>query len=382
MKRLISYVVIFVLGFGACALILNQMGYIPSSGGRSVIDGLTARPMPQIGGKGGNPIVQAVAKVGPAVVNIDTVTERRVESPFPSFIPIPMPAEKQVVQGQGSGVIISKDGYVLTNNHVVAGARDIGVRLEDGRKFKARVVGRDGFTDLAVLKVNGNNLPFAKLGDSDALRVGDWAIAIGNPLGFGSSVSVGVISAKKRTDLPVGEGQQLKEAIQTDAAINRGNSGGALANINGEVVGINTAIASTEPGQGSIGIGFAIPINYARGTVKNLIAKGKIVRPYLGVVVGTLQGDLANWYKQRGFTSGKGAVVYQVQPETPAAKGGLMQGDIITKIDDRNIRGPDDVSKNVQKCKVGQVVRLTIWREKGGSRILGAKLAEMPQDMP
>ena len=375
MKKLISYVVVFVLGFGACALILNQMGYVPSSGGRTVIDGLTAHPMPPIGGKGGNAIVQAVAKVGPAVVNIDTLTERRVPGAFPGFLP-------KVVTGQGSGVIISKDGYVLTNNHVVAGARDISVRLEDGRKFKARVVGRDGFTDLAVLKVNGNNLPFAKLGDSDSLRVGDWAIAIGNPLGFGSSVTVGVISAKKRTDLPVGLGQQLKEAIQTDAAINRGNSGGALANINGEVVGINTAIASTEPGQGNIGIGFAIPINYARGTVKNLIAKGKIVRPYLGVVVGTLQGDLANWYKQRGFTSGNGAVVYQVQPETPAAKGGLMQGDIITKIDDRDIRGPDDVSKNVQKCKVGQVVRLTVWRENGGSRILGAKLAEMPQDMP
>ena len=280
MKKLISYVVVFVLGFGACALILNQMGYVPSSGGRSAVDGLTAHPMPPIGGKGGNPIVQAVAKVGPAVVNIDTVTERRVPGAFPGFFP-------QIVTGQGSGVIISKDGYVLTNNHVVAGARDIGVRLEDGRRFKARVVGRDGFTDLAVLKINGRNLPFAKLGDSDSLRVGDWAIAIGNPLGFGSSVTVGVISAKKRTDLPVGEGQQLKEAIQTDAAINRGNSGGALANINGEVVGINTAIASTEPGQGNIGIGFAIPINYARGTVKGLIAKGKIVRPYLGVIVET-----------------------------------------------------------------------------------------------
>jgi serine protease Do len=381
-KKLISYVVIFVLGFGACALILNQMGYIPSSGGRSVIDGLTAHPMPPIGGKGGNPIVQAVAKVGPAVVNIDTVTERRVESPFPSFIPIPMPAEKQVVTGQGSGVIISKDGYVLTNNHVVAGARDISVRLEDGRKFKARVVGRDGFTDLAVLKVNGNNLPSAKLGDSDALRVGDWAIAIGNPLGFGSSVSVGVISAKKRTDLPVGEGQRLKEAIQTDAAINRGNSGGALANINGEVIGINTAIASTEPGQGSIGIGFAIPINYARGTVKDLIAEGKIVRPYLGVIVSNLQGDLADWYKQHGFTAGQAAIVYQVQPGGPAAKAGLMQWDVITYIDKSRVRNADDVTKIIQRCKPGQVVRLTVWRENGGSRILGAKLVEMPQDMP
>ena len=375
MKKLISYVVVFVLGFGACALILNQMGYVPSSGGRSAVDGLTAHPMPPIGGKGGNPIVQAVAKVGPAVVNIDTWTERRVPGAFPGFFP-------QIVTGQGSGVIISKDGYVLTNNHVVAGARDIGVRLEDGRRFKARVVGRDGFTDLAVLKINGHNLPFAKLGDSDSLRVGDWAIAIGNPLGFGSSVTVGVISAKKRTDLPVGEGQQLKEAIQTDAAINRGNSGGALANINGEVVGINTAIASTEPGQGNIGIGFAIPINYARGTVKDLIAKGKIVRPYLGVIVSNLQGDLADWYKQHGFTAGQAAIVYQVQPGSPAAKAGLMQWDVITYIDKSRVRNADDVTKIVQRCKPGQVVRLTVWRENGGSKLLGAKLAEMPQDMP
>jgi serine protease Do len=309
------------------------------------------------------------------VVNIDTVTERRVPGAFPGLFP-------QLVQGQGSGVIISKDGYILTNNHVVAGARGIGIRLEDGRKFKARVVGRDGFTDLAVLKVNGHNLPFAKLGDSDALRVGDWAIAIGNPLGFGSSVTVGVISAKKRTDLPVGEGQRLKEAIQTDAAINRGNSGGALANINGEVVGINTAIASTEPGQGIIGIGFAIPINYARGTVKDLIAKGKIVRPYLGVIVSNLQGDLADWYKQHGFTTGQAAIVYQVQPGGPAAKAGLMQGDVITYIDKNRVRSADDVTKIVQRCKPGQVVRLTVWRENGGSKLLGAKLAEMPQDMP
>jgi len=381
MKKLISYMLVFVLGFAACAYVLQRMGYTINVGGKeSVMQALTRRPAPPVVAKGQNPIADAAAAVGPAVVNIDTVAERQAPNPFGEMFGLPIPSGKQILAVKGSGVVISKDGYILTNNHVIAGADRVTVTLKDGRTFKARLIGRDGRTDVAVLKVNATNLPFARLGDSDTVRVGDWAIAIGNPLGLENTVTVGVISATKRTNLPVVEGKKIEEAIQTDAAINRGNSGGALANVNGEVIGINTAIYSTEPGQGNIGIGFAIPINSAKSAVKQLIEKGKIVRPYLGVIVADLTGDLAAWYEQNGYKSEKGAVVWQVQPGSPAAKAGLMQGDIITEINRKKVGGAEDVTNAIQKCKVRQAIRISIWRA-GKTRLLGAKLAEMPQEM-
>jgi S1-C subfamily serine protease len=275
--------------------------------------------------------------------------------------------------------MISKDGYVLTNNHVVEGAKKITVRLADGRHFKGRIIGRDPRTDIAVIKVDGKNLPAAQFGDSSAIRAGDWAVAIGNPLGFGNSVTVGVISATKRTDLPVGPGKVLAEAIQTDAAINRGNSGGALANIDGQLIGINTAIYSTEPGQGSIGIGFAIPSNTARRVAKELIEKGRIVRPWLGVQLAGISGDLAAWYEQHGYKSRDGAVVMQTIPDSPAAKKGLMQGDVITQIDDKKVANPEGLVDQINKHKVGAVVKLSIWRM-GRSQMVVIKLEEMPLD--
>ena len=384
MKKLIAYMLVFVLGFGACALILNRMGYLltPGSGsGGGVMQVLGKRSSMPVGE---NAIADATAKVLPAVVSIDTTSTRSVPNPFGggSFFGFQLPFQtppKAIEKGAASGVVISKDGYVLTNNHVVAGAQDIKVTLADGRKFKARVIGRDLRQDLAVVKINADKLPFAALGNSDNIRVGDWAIAVGNPLNFGNTVTVGVVSAKKRTNLPVAPGKVIPEAIQTDAAINRGNSGGALANIEGEVIGINTAIYSTEPGEGNIGLGFAIPINTARVIAKQLIEKGSTSYPYLGVVVADLSGDLQSWYEQNGYKSQKGAVIWQIQRGSPADKAGLMQADIITKIDDKNISGAEDVTKAIQKCKVGQVVRLSIWRQ-GQSRLLGAKLAEMPPD--
>ena len=384
MKKLIAYMLVFVLGFGACALILNRMGYLPApgSGSGAVMQVLGKHAAVPIGE---NAIADATAKVLPAVVSIDTTSTRSVPNPFGGGdffgipLPVPFQAPKAIERGAASGVIISKDGYVLTNNHVVAGTQDIKVTLADGRKFKARVAGRDMRQDLAVVKINASNLPYAALGNSDDIRVGDWAIAIGNPLSFGNTVTVGVVSAKKRTNLPVGPGKVIPEAIQTDAAINRGNSGGALANIKGEVIGINTAIYSTEPGEGNIGIGFAIPINTAKVIAKQLIEKGSVTYPYLGVVVADLSGDLKAWYEQNGYKSQKGAVIWQVQQGSPADKAGLMQADIITRIDETKIKGAEDVTKAIQKRKVGQVVRLTIWRQ-GQSRLVGAKLAEMPPD--
>ena len=381
MKKLIAYMLVFVLGFGACALILNRVGYLPGpgSGSSSVMQALGKRSAIPVGE---NAIADATAKVLPAVVSIDTTSTRSVPNPFGRGdffgFQLPFDAPRSVEKGAASGVVISKDGYILTNNHVVAGAQNITVTLADGRKFKARVAGRDQRQDLAVVKISASNLPRATLGNSDDIRVGDWAIAIGNPLNFGNTVTVGVVSAKKRTNLPVAPGKVIAEAIQTDAAINRGNSGGALANIRGEVIGINTAIYSTEPGNGNIGLGFAIPINTAKVIAKQLVEKGSVTYPWMGVIVADLSGELETWYEQNGY-KGKGAVIGQVQQGSPADKAGLMQGDVITRIDETNISNAEGVSKAILKHKVGQVIRLSIWRS-GQSRLVGVKLAEMPPD--
>lgn len=381
MKKLIPYVLVFVLGFAACGWILRELGYttISPGGKNGVMEALGRNPASAILSKKGNVIADAVSKLGPAVVNIDTIGEQQVASPFEQLFGIPMAPQKTQVVGQGSGVVISKDGYVLTNNHVIEGAKKITVRLADGRHFKANLIGRDGRTDLAVLKVTGKNLPFAEFGDSSAIRAGDWAVAIGNPLGFGSSVTVGVISATKRTDLPVGPGKTLAEAIQTDAAINRGNSGGALANIDGQLIGINTAIYSTEPGQGNIGIGFAIPANTAKAVARQLIEKGRIIRPWLGVQMAEISGDFAAWYEQHGFKGRNGVIVIQAVPGSPAEKKGLLQGDVITQMDDKNIANPDSLVDQINRHKVGDVVRLTIWRM-GQTQMVIIKLEEMPAD--
>ncbi|MHB0913001.1 MAG: S1C family serine protease [Armatimonadota bacterium] len=371
MRKLVSYALVFVLGFAACAFILRHMGYV-GQGAQTYIKAL-GKPSPTIG-KDGNLIADAAARVGPAVVNIYTVSERQVQSPF-GLLP-----QKQIAQGAGSGVIISNDGYILTNNHVVAGARQIKVRLADGRRFDAKLIGRDPRSELAVVKVSGRNLPVAALGDSAATRVGDWAIAIGNPLGLENTVTVGVISATKRSE-QVAEGRVLENLIQTDAAINPGNSGGALINIHGQVIGINTMIASTNPGPsaGNIGIGFAIPINAARAKVKSLIENGKVVYPYLGVVMHDLDGDYEAWYKEHGF-KGRGAIVWQLAPNSPASKAALQQGDVITEIEGARIESAEDAVKAIQKLKVGQRVRLTIWRD-GRTVLIVARLEEMPQEM-
>ena len=392
MKKLILYVLVFVLGFGACAYILSRTGYTPG-GKESVMRALSGKHAPAVVKKGQNPIADAAARIGPAVVNIDTVAQRRVPNPFgglEDFFGLRVPPQRQILVGQGSGVIIGKDGYVLTNNHVVAGVQDIKVRLADGRKFKGRLIGRDSKSDVAVLKVDARNLPFAELGNSDAIRVGDWVIAIGNPLGLGNTVTVGVVSATKRKNLLVSEGTVIEEAIQTDAAINLGNSGGALANIDGEVIGINTAIYSTEPWRGNIGLGFAIPINGAKDVAKRLISKGSVghpvveggqkERPYLGILMSDLTGERAEWYGQNGYKGKGGAFIEQVGPGSPAVEAGLMPGDVITQIDKTKVRSAEDVIRIIKKGKVGQVIRLTVWRV-GRTNVLFAKLGAAPTDV-
>jgi serine protease Do len=247
-------------------------------------------------------------------------------------------------QGMGSGVIIDKSGIVLTNNHVVDGADEVLVRLSDGREFKAGDIKTDPETDLAVLRISGaGSLPVARLGNSDDLRLGDWVIAVGNPFGLDSTVSAGIIS---------GTGRDLKSAkrtrfLQTDAAINPGNSGGPLVNLDGEVVGINTAIASNSGGYQ--GIGFAIPSSLAKWVTSQLIETGVVKRAYLGVGIAEVSGQLAD---QFGVGRHDGVVVAEVHPNTPAAEAGFQEGDVITEFAGKAVRTPGDLQEKVERTAI------------------------------
>jgi Do/DeqQ family serine protease len=265
---------------------------------------------------------------------------------------------RQKQRSGGSGVIVDKEGYILTNNHVVEGADKVKVRLNDGREFTATVKGQDPRTDLSVLHIKAKDLPVAILGDSDKLEVGEWAIAIGSPFGLEHTVTVGVISAKGRSGLGTGT---YEDFIQTDASINPGNSGGPLINIDGEVVGINAMII--QPGTG---IGFAIPINMAKQILNDLIKQGKVVRPWLGISVQDLTPEMMEYFKVK---EKEGVLVGQVYPGTGAEKAGLASGDIIKSVDDKAIKNVNELVKEIQKKKVGQKVKLNTIRDGKGMTI-------------
>jgi len=318
----------------------------------------------------GQAFVDVAKKVQPAVVNITTektVTMRPWDrfgedffrgSPFEDFFRgfgSPREREKEYRHKQrsgGSGVIVDKEGYILTNNHVVEGVDKVKVRLNDGREFTATVKGQDTRTDLAVLHIKAKDLPVANLGDSDKLEVGEWAIAIGSPFGLEHTVTVGVISAKGRSGLGTGT---YEDFIQTDASINPGNSGGPLINIDGEVIGINAMII--QPGTG---IGFAIPINMAKQILDDLIKHGKVVRPWLGISAQDLTPEMMEHFKVK---EKEGVLVGQVYPGTGAEKGGLSSGDIIKSVDDKAIKNVNELVKEIQKKKVGQKIKLSIIRD-------------------
>lgn len=335
---------------------------------------------------GENSIVEAAEIAKSSVVNIDITQYRKVnlfgdffenEPLFKKFFGDVFPLEKlpqyYKMEGKGSGVIIDRDGYILTNEHVIRNANEIKVTLLDGREFKGKVVGSDRMTDIAVVKIPAHNLPVAKLGDSDRVRVGEWVIAIGNPFGYSHTVTCGIISAKGRSLKDVEEGKILEGLLQTDAAINRGNSGGPLVNLRGEVIGINTAIFPSEEG-GFLGIGFAIPINKAKEIMTQLIKEGKVRRPWVGIGLQDLTPEIAK--KFAGRSDLKGAIINQVYPGSPAEKSGLKVGDIILEIDRKKIKSAQDVVNEVRKHKVGEVIVFLILREKHTS-FISVKLAEM-----
>jgi len=333
----------------------------------------------------GRAFVEVAKKVQPAVVNITTektVTMKPWDrygedffkgSPFEDFFkgfgPSPRERGKEYKHKQrsgGSGVIVDKEGYILTNNHVVEDTDKIKIRLNDGREFSATLKGQDPRTDLAVLHIKAKDLPVATLGDSDKLEVGEWAIAIGSPFGLEHTVTVGVISAKGRSGLGTGT---YEDFIQTDASINPGNSGGPLLNIDGEVVGINAMII--QPGTG---IGFAIPINMAKQILSDLIKQGKVVRPWLGISVQDLTPDMAEQFQVKDK---EGVLIAQVHQGTGAEKAGLLSGDIIKSVDEKPVKNGNELIKEIQKKKVGQTVKVGLIRD-GKSMTVEVTTAAMP----
>jgi serine protease Do len=274
-------------------------------------------------------------------------------------------------QGLGSGVVVNPDGYILTNNHVVEGASDVEVFTQDRRRFKAKTIGTDARTDIAVLKIDASGLPTLTLSDSSKLKVGDVVFAIGQPFGIGETATMGIVSATGRG--LGGAIEHYEDFIQTDAAINPGNSGGALIDLHGDLVGINTAIISG--GGGNQGVGFAIPINMARNVMDQIVEHGKVIRGYMGVAIQPVSPDIA---KAFGLPHGGGALIGDVSPDSPAQKAGLQRGDIVLQLNGQPVSGPDDLSVRISEMAPGTVAHLQIHRN-GESKDLDVTLGELPE---
>ncbi|MDZ7315144.1 MAG: DegQ family serine endoprotease [candidate division KSB1 bacterium] len=314
----------------------------------------------------------AVAKkVKPSVVTIKSTATVRTDVPefWRQFFNVP---EEQIRQGLGSGVIVDENGYILTNNHVVENADELQVTIGTSA-YDAKIIGRDPQSDLAVIKIDAKNLTPIKMGDSDELEVGEWVLAIGNPFSelLDQTVTAGIVSAKGRSGLTRGE-ISFEDFIQTDAAINPGNSGGALVNLKGELVGINTMIFSTSGG--NVGIGFAIPINLAKNVMKQLIEKGRVTRGWLGVYIGNVSEETAEAF---GLDKPRGALVNQVTENSPAEEAGLRNGDVILKVNDKEIRDSSMLMNTIAAMAPGTRVTLTIWRD-GKEKTVSVKLGERP----
>jgi len=327
------------------------------------------------------PVVKAVL---PTVVNISS--SKVVRTPNQLYGPMMDPFFQQFFgdgadgrfniprerreRSLGSGVIVSPEGYILTNNHVVDGATDIRVTLSDKREFKATIIGTDPKTDVAVLKVEGANLPAVTIGDSSKVQVGDYALAIGDPFGVGQTVTMGIVSAKGRTNLGI---EDYEDFIQTDAPINPGNSGGALVNDRGELIGINTAILSHGSG-GNQGIGFAVPVNLAREVMDQILKNGKVTRAYLGIIPQDVTPSIA---KAIGQSEPRGVLVGDVSPNSPAQASGLQRGDIILEVNSKPVANANELRMSISMMQPAAAVKLSVVRN-GGRHDISVKLGQLP----
>ncbi len=358
---------------------------------------IPAQPSPASNSKNANQdvnfIASAVQKVGPAVVRIDA--SRPISSTLPDNLKHPLfrrffgssegqsaadsDAPERVEQGTGSGFIIGSDGRLITNAHVVSGADKVQVTLKDGARYEGKVIGIDSFTDVAVVKIEATDLPIASLGDAANLIPGEWAIAIGNPLGLDNTVTVGIVSALGRSSSQVGVPDKRVKFIQTDAAINPGNSGGPLLNSKGEVIGINTAIRADAQG-----LGFAIPIETAQRVANQLFAKGQADHPYLGIHMVNLNQETkteVNSSEEFDFkiTQNEGVLVVRVIPQSPAEKSGFEPGDVISQIGTRPVTTSLQVQEQVDLSEIGSELKVTVIRN-GTAKTLKVKPGAFPQD--
>ncbi|KAA0597755.1 serine protease DegQ [Azospirillum lipoferum] len=319
-----------------------------------------------LGAVGGGTIAPMLEQVTPAVVNISVLSQApQAENPllrdpfFRRFFNLPdqMPQSKPQVSA-GSGVIVdARNGYVVTNNHVVENAQEIAVTLKDRRRLRAKLIGRDAATDIALLQIKADGLTALPIGDSDRTKVGDFVVAIGNPFGLGQTVTSGIVSAMGRSGLKI---EGYEDFIQTDASINPGNSGGALVNFQGELIGINTAIIG--PAGGSVGIGFAVPVSIVRSVTEQLREYGEVRRGRLGVAIQDLTPDLAESMSLKGD---EGALIAKIERGSPADSGGLRSGDVVIAVDGRPIRSATDFRNRIGLLRVGTPVQLTVMREGG-----------------
>jgi S1-C subfamily serine protease len=328
---------------------------------------------PPIFSSSGDPnfVVKVVQKTGNAVVRIDSTRTVTTQVPdgfsdpfFRGFFGdrIPSQPRARVERGSGSGFIINSSGQILTNSHVVDGADLVTVTLKDGRTFKGKVLGEDAITDVAVIQIDANNLPSLALGKSDTLQPGEAVIAIGNPLGLNNTVTSGIISATGRSSSEIGASDKRVDYLQTDAAINPGNSGGPLLNARGEVIGMNTAII-----QGAQGLGFAIPINTAQKIAEELIAKGRVDHPYLGIQMVTLTPEvkeriIARFGDKMNLSASQGILLVRIVPNSPAATSGLRPGDVIKTINNQPVFKVDEVQKLVENSKIGIPLQVQVDR--------------------
>ena len=366
-----------VLGIAAFGFVAGQM--LPQASGPAVAQITTDRPSGQYS------FADVVEKVRPAVVSVrvklDTPRTTADDDDLPPNVDrffrrffgdrpnTPQPRGRRV-RGQGSGFIISADGYVVTNNHVVNDAREVEVLMDDGKIVTAKVVGRDPRTDLALLKIDGRtDLPWVKIAATPP-RVGDWVLAVGNPFGLGGTVTAGIVSARGRD---IGAGP-YDDFLQIDAAVNRGNSGGPTFNLAGEVIGVNTAIVS--PTGGNIGIAFAIPADVVARVVASLKETGTVTRGYMGVNIQPVTAEIA---ESLGLKTPQGALVADVQADTPAAKAGLKSGDVVLAVNGSPIKDARELSRRVSMINPGTVVKLMIMRD-GKERTMDVTLTKLPED--
>jgi len=387
-KTLIIALISFVLGLFLASLIFIYLpeksmpdNFLEESKASALSTALYAAP-PSAQAKPNLDFVAVADKVAPAVVYIEAerVEKRQMRSllddpffeDFWRYFGYPDREEEYRSRARGSGFFISSDGYIVTNNHIVEKAVSVNIRTLEGEEYKAEIIGNDKDTDLALLKVKAEDLPYIELGDSASCRPGEWVLAIGNPFNFQHTVTAGIISAKGRQ---LGGGPNYQNFIQTDASINPGNSGGPLVNLRGEVIGINSMISS--PSGGNIGIGFAIPSDLAKKIISQLKDKGKVVRGYLGVRgIYPIDEDLK---KSLNLKSKQGAMIQEVEPDTPAAKAGMEPYDVIVEVDGQPVKDHNDLLFKIADISPGTKVDIKVIRNKGKEeKILTVTLAERP----